>query len=93
MLPRRPLTFWQKTKIAFAVLFHKHTPFSAKAAIGAGVLYGLMPFDFIPDFLPLLGGLDDATVIIAAVLFFLNVTKSLRRDMERDADIIDIKPL
>ncbi len=92
MTSYRPLTFWQKTKIACAVLFHKKTPFSAKAVIGAGVVYGLMPIDFIPDFLPLVGSLDDISVIIAVVLFFLNATKALRKDIERHADVIGIKP-
>ena len=92
MTSHRPLTFWQKTKIAFAVLFHKHTPFSAKAAIGVGVLYGLIPIDVIPDFLPLIGSLDDAAIIIAVVVFFLKATKALRKDLERHADVIDIKP-
>lgn len=49
---RRPLTFWEKTKIALSVVFHKRTPFSAKAVLGGGLLYGIMPLDLIPDFLP-----------------------------------------
>ena len=89
---RRPLTFWQKTKIALSIVFHRRTPFSAKALLGAGLLYGIMPIDFIPDFLPLIGGMDDAAVIVSVILFFLHVTKALRADMERRGDIIDVKP-
>lgn len=92
MVPGRPLTFWQKTKIALSVVFHKRTPFSAKALLGAGLLYGIMPIDLIPDFIPLLGALDDAAVIVSVILFFLHVTKALRTDIERRGDIIDIKP-
>jgi uncharacterized membrane protein YkvA (DUF1232 family) len=93
MPPTRPLTFWQKTKIAFAVVFHKRTPLTAKILLGTGLFYDLMPFDFIPDFLPIIGELDDATLMIAAILFFLHVTKDLRKEMESRGDIIDIKPL
>lgn len=89
----RPLSFWDKTKIALSVVFHKRTPFSAKALLGAGFLYGLMPIDLIPDFLPFLGATDDAAILVAAILFFLRVTKALRTEMERSGDIIDVKPL
>jgi len=88
-----PLTFWQKAKIALSVVFHKRTPFSAKALLGAGLLYGIMPIDFIPDFLPFLGATDDAAVLVAAIFFFLRVTKALRAEVERQGPIIDVKPL
>ncbi len=90
---QRPLSLWDKTKIALSVVFHKRTPFSAKALLGGGLLYGIMPIDFIPDFLPIVGEMDDAAIIVTAVLFFLSATKALRAEMERSRDIIDVKPL
>jgi uncharacterized membrane protein YkvA (DUF1232 family) len=33
------------------------------AMIGGGLLYFILPVDFIPDFLPLMGFLDDASVL------------------------------
>lgn len=93
MIPRQPLTLWQKAKIALSVVFHKRTPFSAKALLGGGLLYGIMPIDFIPDFLPILGEIDDAAIIVTAVLFFLSATKALRAEMEQQVDVIDVKPL
>ncbi len=39
------------------------TPWSTIAAITAALLYFINPFDLIPDFLPVIGYIDDATVI------------------------------
>ncbi len=91
-MPPRSLSIWRKTRIAFSVIFHAGTPLSAKALLGISLVYGIVPLDIIPDFLPILGGLDDAAVIIAAIMFFLRATKMLREDLERNADVIDVKP-
>ncbi len=78
------LTWKQKSKILWMVLFHRKTPFGAKAVVVSALLYGLMPFDLIPDFLPLLGIVDDATVFILAISVFLHFTKNIRKEMERE---------
>lgn len=77
------LTWTQKAKIAWMILFHRKTPLSAKAAIAGGLLYGVLPIDLIPDLLPLLGITDDATVLVLAVIIFLRLTKNIRRETER----------
>lgn len=85
----RKLSWKQKAQIAWMVLFHKKTPVSAKAAIAGAVLYGFLPFDLIPDIIPLLGVADDATLIILAISYFLNLTKDIRNEMAQKPDIID----
>ena len=87
------LTWKQKAKIAWLVLFHRKTPFAAKAIIGGGLLYGILPFDFIPDLLPLLGLADDATVLLLAYFAFLALTKNIRKEVRREIDVIDVEPL
>jgi uncharacterized membrane protein YkvA (DUF1232 family) len=42
-------------------------PRSAKLAIGLLVPYLAMPFDLVPDFIPVAGQLDDALVVWAAL--------------------------
>lgn len=51
------------------VLKHPQTPWIAKCFLGLAVGYLLLPFDLIPDFIPVLGQLDD--VVIIPVLLYL----------------------
>lgn len=41
----------------------RHAPWYVKLTVAAGVLYLLSPIDLIPDFIPVLGQLDDALLI------------------------------
>jgi uncharacterized membrane protein YkvA (DUF1232 family) len=43
------------------------TPFRVRAVLMAALAYFVMPVDFIPDFIAMLGFADDATVLYGAV--------------------------
>ena len=45
----------------------KETPFTAKFLAGIVVVYALSPVDFIPDFIPVLGYLDDLIILPALI--------------------------
>ena len=45
----------------------KETPFIAKILAGVTVVYALSPIDLIPDFIPVLGYLDDVILLPALV--------------------------
>lgn len=51
------------------VLKHPQTPWIAKLFLGLAVGYLVLPFDLIPDFIPVIGQLDD--VVIIPVLLYL----------------------
>jgi len=42
---------------------HRDTPWYAKVVVGCVAAYALSPIDLIPDFIPLLGYLDDALLL------------------------------
>lgn len=48
------------------------------AAVAFGLLYVLNPFDIVPDVLPLIGAVDDATVIGALLLLVERDLKKYR---------------
>lgn len=53
------------------VLKHADTPLIAKIFLGLAIGYLLLPFDLIPDFIPVLGQLDDVVIIPALVYIAL----------------------
>ena len=61
----------------FLVMKSRQTPWYAKALAGLTVAYALSPIDLIPDFIPVLGYLDD--LIILPLLIALTV-KCIPRD-------------
>ena len=57
---------WQMLVHAKAVLVSPTTPLYVKAILAAGLLYILSPYDLIPEWVPVLGVMDD--LALAALL-------------------------
>ena len=51
----------------FLALKDKRTPFLAKMIAAVVVVYALSPIDLIPDFIPVLGYLDDLLILPALI--------------------------
>jgi uncharacterized membrane protein YkvA (DUF1232 family) len=58
------LRFRKELMLAWAILRDSRTPASAKLATIVAVLYVISPIDVVPDFIPLLGWLDDGVMAV-----------------------------
>jgi uncharacterized membrane protein YkvA (DUF1232 family) len=72
--------FWRKLKDAVASLpfaedllaayycaFDRQTPLHVKAVLLGAIAYFILPMDFIPDYIPVIGYIDDAAVLAGAI--------------------------
>jgi len=53
----------QQVMLLWFAYKHPECPFYVKALIGVIVIYALSPIDLIPDFIPILGYLDEAILL------------------------------
>ena len=63
----------QDFEIYRLVLKHPETPALAKILLGLAIGYVLMPFDLIPDFIPVIGQLDDLVIVPLLVYLALKI--------------------
>jgi len=63
--------FKRELEVYRRVLADSRTPIGAKIFLGLAVGYLCMPFDLIPDFIPVIGHLDDAIIVPALVYLTL----------------------
>src|ERR1043166_2050126 len=52
---------------AYSCAFDRDTPFQVKAALVGALAYFVLPFDAVPDLLPMIGFTDDAAGLATAV--------------------------
>ena len=61
------LPFAEDLLAAYYCAFDKQTPRHVQLALLGAIGYFILPFDFIPDMLPVLGFTDDAAVLATAI--------------------------
>lgn len=73
----------------FIALKDKDTPFIAKILAGLTVGYALSPIDFVPDFIPILGYLDDIVILPFMVALTVKCIPDeiWRKSREKAADL------
>ena len=61
------LPFAEDLLAAYYCAFDRQTPRHVQITLIGALAYFILPFDFIPDMLPVLGFTDDAAVLAAAI--------------------------
>lgn len=70
------------------------TPFAAKLVAAAVAAYALSPIDLIPDFIPVLGLLDDALIVPLGVLLAVRlVPPALMAEFRAEAERMGRRPV
>lgn len=76
--------FSQELKFYRALFNDRRTPRLSKWLLGAAIAYAVSPIDLIPDFIPVIGHLDDAVIVPLLVYFALKtIPDSLIRKHRR----------
>ena len=75
------LPFAEDLLAAYYCALDRDTPLTVKGTLFGALAYFVLPFDFVPDMLPLLGFADDAAVLATA----LRVVASHITPKHRDA--------
>jgi uncharacterized membrane protein YkvA (DUF1232 family) len=74
------LPFTEDLLAAYYCAFDKETPRHVQAALLGALAYFVLPFDFIPDMMPVLGFTDDAAVLATAIrLVATHITEDHRQ--------------
>ena len=79
------LPFAEDLLAAYYCAFDKKTPRHVQASLLGAVAYFILPFDFMPDMLPLLGFTDDAAILATAVRMVASHITQEHRDAARAA--------
>jgi uncharacterized membrane protein YkvA (DUF1232 family) len=61
------LPFAEELLAAYYCAFDKQTPRHVQASLLGAIAYFILPFDFVPDMLPVLGFTDDAAILATAI--------------------------
>jgi len=79
------LPFAEDLLTAYYCALDRDTPRSVKAALFGALAYFVLPFDFIPDMLPVIGFADDAAVLATAIRMVVGHIKPAHRKAAQDA--------
>ena len=89
------LPFAEDLLAAYYCAFDKQTPRHVQIALLGALAYFILPFDFIPDMLPVLGFTDDAAILATAIRMVSShimpehreaARAALARGIDRDGD-------
>ena len=79
------LPFAEDLLAAYYCAFDRETPRHVQAALLGAIAYFILPFDFVPDMLPVFGFTDDAAVLATAIRLVASHITSDHRNAARAA--------
>jgi uncharacterized membrane protein YkvA (DUF1232 family) len=79
------LPFAEDLLAAYYCAFDKQTPRHVQVALLGAIAYFILPFDFIPDMMPILGFTDDAAVLATVIRLVATHIRPEHRDAARAA--------
>ncbi len=79
------LPFAEELLAAYYCAFDRKTPRHVQVALLGAIAYFVLPFDFMPDMLPVLGFTDDAAVLATAIRLVSGHITSEHRQAARAA--------
>lgn len=65
---------WQQIRLVFYLIKDREVPIYLKVLPFIGILYTLFPFDLITDLVPVLGQLDDLTILLIGAKVFIEMS-------------------
>lgn len=79
-------------KLLGRLLKDRRVPSTDKALFAAAIIYVFMPLDFLPDFIPFLGQIDDIYLVSLTLLRLINRTDSsiVRQHWAGGGDIVSL---
>ena len=83
--PRTMRSMFQQLKLAIRLLREPRVPAALKVIPGLAVAYLFSPVDFIPDFIPGLGQLDDLAVLVFGLELFIRLCPTNAQVYHREA--------
>ena len=79
------LPFAEDLLAAYYCAFDRETPRHVQVALLGALAYFILPFDFLPDMLPVLGFTDDAAVLATAIRMVASNITPEHREAARTA--------
>ena len=79
------LPFVEDLLAAYYCAFDKQTPRHVQVALLGAIAYFILPFDFIPDMMPVLGFTDDAAVLATVIRLVAGNIREDHREAARAA--------
>lgn len=78
------IPFAEELIAAYYCAFDRATPVQVKATLVAAIAYFVLPFDAVPDMLPMLGFTDDAAMLAAAIRLVASHIRPEHREAARE---------